>query len=93
MKDRVIVTVSKLETLQKKELFSSSMKNTKEEIETIWKEISDRCVPLEESRRSAGEVNISEEETFTFDPKLQNITAPEYDVCVTFANNGSHIAK
>ncbi len=89
----MIVTVSKLEMLQKKELLSSSMKNTKEEIDAIWKEICDRCVSLDETKHS-GESNKSEDKNFTFDPQLQNITTPEHDVCVVFAaNNGSHIAK
>ncbi len=91
MKDRVIMTVNKLEKLQKKELLSSSIRNTKEEVETIWKEICDRCVPLDETRHS-GESNKLEK--FTFDTKLQNVTTPEYDICVAFAvNNGNNIAK
>ncbi len=92
MRDHVIMTVSKLEMIQKKDLLISSMKNTKEEIETIWKEICDRCVSLDETSHS-GASNKVAEETFTFDLKLQAITTPEYDVCVAFANNGSSIAK
>ncbi len=74
--------------LQTKGLLSQ---HSKEEIATIWREICDRCPPVEESV-IYGERKI-EEEKFRFDETLQNNTHLSYDVCIAFAPNGSSVAQ
>lgn len=85
---RIAVSDYDLKILQQKKLL---LGESQEEVDTIWKEICDRC-PLVDNFGLSESQKSSEHEKFVFDEKLQHNTTPTTDICVAYAMNGYHIA-
>src|ERR1700689_1396822 len=87
--NRIAVSSHDLELLQHKKLL---LGEGNEEVSNIWKELCDRCPPVDNPLRSS--LKKTNEEQFIFDEQLKDNTTPTYDICVAYsAENGSKIAR
>ncbi len=83
MMDRILITEGKLKMIQSKRLL---LRETQDEVTTIWNEICERFPPLEDDISPTAEKKTEEE--FQFDESMMHATNHEHDVCIVFASNG-----
>ena|ERR1700689_230487 len=85
---RVAVSAHDLEVLQGMKLL---LGEGNEEISNIWKELCDRCPPIDDSRATSNKTQIQQQ--FVFNEVLKDNPKPDYDLCVAYSSNGDKIAR
>jgi hypothetical protein len=87
---KLAISEEDLQTLQDNSLLRS---RSQDEVTNIWKELSERCPPLDPSTSARSSEN-SKEDSFEFDVSQRYNTNPSVDVCVAYAEpSGRPLAR